>query len=315
MSFILLAPLLVALAHGGTPLLVEGEDREAAARDVSARTGLPRDQLDPLDISSLLDKPPQVIGDAVLRRCVRQPVGMEPARAELARAVVAQQSSDLVGALDHLDLAVASLGCLSELVDRTAAARIFLLRGAILSSQREIGGARSEFRTALSFDRDVSWDDSLPDSGHALLEEERDWSRRHRIIALPSELVSGPWLGGQELGAAGLEVADGLILAQYASPAGIRSAWMVVTGDASLLFPAAYREPVLERMAQPGGQREVELLLEATLPDFVAAYVHHASGGTWLVVMDAGVLETTELIPMELPGEPEPAKQRWWRRR
>ncbi len=314
MTSIPLIALLVTAAQARTPLVVEGVELESAAAEVVARTGLPRDQLHPVDVASLLDTPPQVVGDAVLRRCVHPPVEMEPARAELARAVAAQQSGDPMGALDHLDLAVASLGCLSELVDRAVAARIFLLRGAILASQQQIGDARSEFRTAVSFDPELTWRDDLPGGGHTAMTEERDRYKRHRVTAMPPSLVSGPWLGGQLVEDEGMQVAEGLILAQYSSPAGIRSAWMVVSGDASLIIPEAYRSPVLERMAQPERQPEVALLLAGVLPDFAAAYVHHASGGTWLVVKEDQGLETTELVPPQVPEEPEQPRRRRKRR-
>jgi hypothetical protein len=307
--------LMITAPYAATPVVVDGAGLEAAAAEVSARTGLPRDQLEPLDIAKLLDKPPQVVGQAVLRRCVQEPMGMEPARAELARAVAAQQSGDPVGALDHLDLAVASLGCLSELVDRATAARIFLLRGAILSSQREIGDARSEFRTAVSFDPELAWHDGLPDAGHAALVEERDRAKIHRIRAMPGALVSGPWLGGQVVEEEGLEVSDGLFLVQYASPAGIRSAWLVVSGDATLIIPGGYRSPVLENLADPARRREVELLLAATLPEFVAAYAHEGTGGTWLVIEEQGELQTTELVPPPPAQEPEEPKRRRKRQR
>ena len=314
MSVTAFVTLFATIAHAGTPLVVEGEDREASASEVTARTGLPRSQLEPLDVAKLLEQPPQIVGEAVLRRCTQDKVGMEPARADLSRAVAAQRSGDLLAALDHLDLAVSSLGCLSELVDRSIAARIFLLRGAILASRDEIEGARSELRTALSFDPRVAWHDDLPAGGQALLEEERDGSMRHRITALPSTRVSGPWLGGEVVGSAGLEVAHGLVLVQYSSPIGVRSAWMVVSGDATLVIPGAFRTPVLARMAEPDQRREVELLLEATLPDFAAAYVHHSSWGTWLVVQEGGALETPQLVPPKPAEEPEDPERRWWRR-
>jgi hypothetical protein len=314
MSVIPFVAFNVALALAGTPLVLEGVDGDTAVGEVSSRTGLPADQLEPLDIASLLDAPPQVVGAAVLRRCVRDTVGMESVRAELARAEAARRSGDPVGALDHLDLAVAGLGCLSELVDRPVAARIFLQRGAILAGQGELEGARSELRTALSFDPSLPWDAGLPVEGQALIEEERERSRGHRITALPSKLVSGPWLGGALVPEGGSEAAEGLVLVQYASPAGIRSAWMVVSGHATLVIPGAYRRPVLEGMAQPGARHEVEALLAATLPDFAAAYLHEASGGTWLVVEQAGALETTELVPAAPPEEPEAPRGRWWQR-
>ncbi len=307
--------LLFVTAHAVTPLVVEGEDVAAAARAVSERTGLPPSQLEPLDIGTLLEKPPQVVGHAVLRRCVGDPSGMEPVRAELARAAMARQAGDSVGSLDHLDLAVAALGCLSELVESSVAAQVFLQRGAVLAAQGDLDAARSELRTALSFEQGLAWDASLPSGAEQLLDDERDPAERFRVQAAPSGLVSGPWLGGRLVEAEGLEVAGGLLLAQYSSPAGIRSAWMVISGDASLLIPSAYHRPVLRGMVQADTRSELASLLEATLPDFIAAYVHHSAWGTWLVVGEDEGPRVSELVPPTPPEEPQDQERRWWRRR
>ncbi len=314
MSLLPFVALLLPVAHAGTPVVFEGQGGQAAVREVVTRTGLPPDQLVPLDIATLVESPPQVVGDAVLRRCVREPEGMESVRAELARAASARLAGDLFASLDHLDLAVAGLGCLDELVDGPVAAQIFLQRGAILAARGELDASRSELRTALSFDPELPWDTHLPGGAEDLLEEERSAVREYRVDAAPSGLVSGPWLGGQVIAAEGLPAASGLILAQYSSPAGIRTAWLVVSGDATLLVPEAYRPPLLPRMVEADGRRELGLLLGATVPDFVAAYVHDPVWGTWLVVDADGEPQISELVPAQPPPEPAEQPRRWWQR-
>lgn len=295
---LLLLPLLTLClpARAGVPVVVDGGDTSAAPALVALRTGLPTSQLQVVALSSLLDDPPQALGDAVMRRCAGQPTRMEAVRADLVRAEAAWQKRERVEALDQLDLAVAGLGCLGELVDRQVAARIFLLRGALEAERGQEEAARSELRTALAFEPELGWTSAFPVEGQVLLAEERLTPTDRGIEVVPAGTSSGPWVDGRTVGGTGerVGVAPGLHLAQHPSPAGIRSAWLVLAGDTTLVLPGSFRRPVLELLASPETRAPVAALLQATLPDFQAAYVSHG-GWLWLLTLGEGGVDTAEL--------------------
>jgi hypothetical protein len=296
------------LAHAGTPVVHDGGSPTEVVAAVSSRTGLPNTQLDAIPLDTLLDAPPQALGGAVVRRCTKGPTQNAAVESEVVRAEAALVvNKDPVGAMDHLDLAVAELGCLGELVDTKIAAKVFLMRGTL---GEEEGTARGEMRTALAFEREIVWYDKLPEAGQKLLEEERTNPATHRLDVAPASSSSGPWLDGRAVvvGSLGTTVQQGLHLVQYGTSTGIRSAWLVVGGDASLVIPGSFRRPVLERFAQKEAWPEVQALVAAAIPDFFAAYVSHG-GGLWLVSKDEGVVSTTEIAaPPPPPPEPEEGK-------
>lgn len=291
-------------ARAGIPVIHDGGVAAEVIAAASARTGLPQTELTAQALDTLLAAPPQVLGDAVIRRCAKTATQMPEVFAELARAEVAFAKQDPFGAMDHLDLAVATLGCLDQIVEPDAAARVFRLRGAVELSESDVEGARGELRTALAFEPTLVWDAGLPAAGAALLDEERAAVASCALGTMPPASTSGPWIDSRSATASPHQVAPGLHLAQYGTTAGIRSAWLVVGGDATLVVPTSFRRPVVERMADPAGRPQVEALLAAAIPDFYAGYVAFG-GGLWLVTRDQDQLATTELVAVP-PAEPVP---------
>ena len=216
---LLLPALTIPLAQAGVPVIydgVSGGDAASLLASVSEHTGLAAAELDAMPLDELLAAPPQALGDAVMRRCAGGPTELETVRAELVRAEAAGQQGDHLGAQDHLDLAVANLGCLGELVDTRVAARIFMLRGAIEAEQGDTEAARGELRTALAFAPDLAWDLSMPGEGQPLLIEERATPAALQVRVVPAGTSSGPWVDGRTLQGKGdrVAVASGLHLAQ-----------------------------------------------------------------------------------------------------
>ena len=124
--------LLVGLARAATPVVVDGPAPPQLLAELSALTGLPTEQLQVQALEPLLAAPPQALGDAVVRRCTGEATRTDQVQTELVRASAAWSGGqDEVGTQDHLDLAVAYLGCLGELADAPVAAQVFLLRGAL----------------------------------------------------------------------------------------------------------------------------------------------------------------------------------------
>lgn len=289
---LLLCMLTTALA--GVPVVFDSGDPTQVPAQVAARTGLPTSQLDATPLRDLLAQPPQALGDAVMRRCTSGPGQMTGVQSELVRAEAAWSAGQPLTALDHLDLAVAQLGCLGELVDPAVAARVFLLRGALEADADRIDAARGEFRTALAFSPDLAWDSRFPPAGAIVLVEEQAGVPAFGIGVVPAGTSSGPWVDGRTIGGGGdrVAVSPGLHLAQYPTAQGIRSAWMVVGGDTTLVLPGSFREPILERIADAETRPPLERLLQATIPRFSAAYVAHG-GGVWLVALEGDALVTS----------------------
>jgi len=310
-SITLLALLVGPPAHA-VPIVHDRADPTELVDTVAGRTGLPRDQLRPVAMDELRDAPPEVLGEAVLRRCAGSPTTATGLRTSLARAEAAWSDNDALGAFDQLDLAVSEMGCLGELIEPSVAARVFQLRGALEAQRDQPLAASSEFRTALGFDPDLTWVTRYPGVAAPMFEAERESPRPHAIVVLPSGTTSGPWIDGQALSAQGgrIAVSPGLHLVQHATPRGIRSAWLMVTGDAHLVLPESYREPILDAVLDPDRALEVAALLCAALPDFSAAYISHAEG-LWLVTEGS---EGPELAVVVEPPPPPPVEEEAGRR-
>ncbi len=313
--------MLIALLHpgalAGIPVVYDGEAAAAIER-TAQRTGLPADQLDGVALRELLDSPPQALGQAVMRHCAGELTDMSAVRAELVRAEAAWSRGEAGEAMDHADLGVTAAGCLRELAEAATLARLFLLRGALAAEGGDAEQARAELSSALAFEPELTWVDTFPAAGAAELAELRLEPPGLALTLVPGGGSGGPWLDSRPVADRGEQrsIRAGLHLAQATGSGGIRSAWLVVEGEATLVLPGSYRQPVLEQLADLDTRGEVEALLQATLPDFQAAYVT-SGGGLWLVTAADGAVQTTELLPLEEPEEEEraPPRRTWWRKR
>jgi hypothetical protein len=286
------------------PVVFDGADGAAVIALTAQKSGLPPAELDAVPLDRLLTGPPQLLGDAVMRRCSGAPSTMSVVRADLARAEAAWVKKDTLAAIDHLDLAVTQLGCLSEIVETAAAARIFMLRAELELNGPNPDDAGGELRTAVAFAPDIAWTATSVD-GSTILDEERAAEATAVVAVVPAASGAGPWIDGRGFPAGSTEmtVTPGLHLVQHGTPAGIRSAWLLVGGDATLVVPGNYRRPVLDAMLAPETRHPVEALLATTLPNFRAGYVSHAEG-LWLVTLEEGVVSTTEIAAPPPPAPP-----------
>lgn len=303
---------MLPAALAGTPVVYDGSSAIEALAQVSARTGLPTEQLTPVAFRDLIAGPPATLGAAVLRHCAADPIDMTTLRAELARAEAAWQRGEPQAAMDHLDLAVAWMSCLSALAEPVPLARLFLLRGALLAEFGQTEAALDELNTALAFQPILNWDDGFPAAGEALLAEAAASEINHTISLTPDGSSSGPWLDGHRAVGSAVAVRSGLHLVQVASTAGIRSAWLVVRQDADLIIPTSYQRSSLAWITAAEERDALLALLQASQSDLIAAYIVF-EGGMWLVTIDG---ETPSLTQLAAPPEPppEPAR-RWWQLR
>jgi hypothetical protein len=238
---------------------------------------------------------------------------MADVEAASVRAELAWRGGDVAGALDQLDLGIAALGCLVEIVQPPVAARLFLLRGGLYARAGEAERARSELVSAWALSPGVAWDPGLPDQGATTLAEVATASDLHVVDLVPAGNTSGPWLDGRAAPGVAVAVLPGLHLLQYTASPGVRSAWLMVDGGATVVFPSAYRRPVLQQMRDPAGWPAVEVLLWATLPEFHAAYVA-SEGGIWLVAQGLPTSVVRPPDPLPPPGTEEPKQRRRGRR-
>ncbi len=275
---VLSALSLMIVAAWGVPMVHDGGSGSTLALTVSERTGLPPEQLEPTDLSTLLKLTPRVLGAATLRHCAATATRVAELRASAVRAEASFRSGELPAALDELDLGIAGLGCLVERVEAPTATRLFLLRGALFAGRGELEAAREELRTALSFTPTMVYETWLPPEGAALTDELR--AEVPALILQVSPAGVGPNLDGQTVGAMA-SLRPGLHLLQIPSTAGLQSAWLTIAGEARLVVPGSFRRPILESLESPEARPEVEQLLRATLgeqPVYVAS-----GGGVWLV--------------------------------
>jgi len=296
---------LFTQAHGGVPLVYDGPDPAALVAEAARLTGLTADQFTPQALDGLLTAPTVVVGDAVLRPCVRDLSTVSEVRADLARAEAAWLQSALPVAVDHLDLAVAHLGCLSEVVDRGVAARVFQLRAAVLAAHGSPDLAAVEARSAVSFAPETPWPLAFGDAGAAIDAEVRAVSPSVSLRIVPAGGPAGPWLDGELVGTGG-QVRDALHLLQAGGVGGIRSSWLAVAGEATVVLPTAFRRPALDAIEREADRPALELLVLEVLPDVDAAYVSWA-GGLWLVARTDLGPNTTRLAA---PPNVEPISEK-----
>ena len=316
---------LIGSAWAGIPVILDETDGTSALAQVAQRTGLPEAQLDALYLRDLLDQDPSILGQAVLRHCAGAPTRAGGIRTEVARAEAAWRDGNALATMDHLDLAIAQLGCLVEFVEPTIASRMFALRAGLLAEQSERDRAIEELRSALAFEPDLVWNEAFPAEGARLLAEIRgevDSSQEApllhtELVVAPADSTSGPWIDGVDVKdtSGHVTLSLGAHLLQTASVAGITSGWLSLGGPATLVVPTSYRRPILEKMSDPSDRAEVEALIMTSLDDFEAAYAA-IQGGLWLITTDDdGLPFTTELVAIPPPPDPEADKgNRWWKR-
>lgn len=308
----------ISTALADTPVLYEDGTDQDAIQAVTERTGLPSDQLKAHPIASLLNQAPVVLGDAVMRHCSGQPTTMTQVRSEIARGESAWRTGGSPRvAMDHLDLAISKLGCLQELADPEPLATLFLLRGA-LTAVHDPDGAATELRSALALAPSLNWPEDLPPAGAPLLAAARLAGSDHTLSVSPEGTSAGPWIDGRTLtNSSTLQLGAGLHLLQTASTAGIRTAWLVVGGDAHLVLPMNYRRPLLARMHEPSAQTSIGWLLATSSPDFQAGYVT-VDDGLWLVTMEQQAIRLDQLSAPTVAVEEAPLtfwqRLRFWRR-
>ena len=316
-------PTVLALGCGeawAVPLVVDGVAPADAQTAAAAVAGLPVDQLEPVSLPLLLQRPAGALGDATLRHCAGSPTSGAVVRAHVQRADLAVRSGATAEAADHLDLGLTALGCLGERVEPAVAARLFLMRGALAAADGQTEVARGELRTALSFVPQLAWDAALPGTAE-LLQAERaahmdcptapSCAGGAPLRVLPSARSAGPWLDGRALaaGADPTPVPPGLHLLQVAGTGGLRSAWLTVRGESSVVLPDALRRPLTPGAGGPTDA--LRGLLALTLPGVSAAYVW-ADGGMWLVELDPAVPDRAALTTLQAPAAPpaEPPERR-----
>jgi hypothetical protein len=307
-------PTLLALviglapAHAAVPLVHSGATAADAVAATVAATGLPPEQLAPVSLKTVLSAAPRAVGAAALRHCAGAATRGPEVRAHVVRAEAAWRDGDERGAMDQLDLGIARLGCLTEKVDTVAVTRLFLLRGGLLARAERPEDARAELVTALGFTPAAVWDEWLPSDGRSLLDTLHAEPAAATLTVAPMRPSTGPWVDGHApMDGGPFSLRPGLHLVQAATPKGIRSAWMTVEGDATLVLPASFRAPVLGGLSESQRWLGVARLLESTQQ--AEAVYAAADGGVWLVSFEQAEPVVTVLAAPPVP-EPDDGKKR-----
>lgn len=303
---LLLLSLLSGPLHAAVPVLYDSGDPAAIVELLSSRTGLPTSQFEPVPLDRALASPPRTLGGAALRHCAGATTRVSDSKALLIRALAALREQDRATAIDQTDLGISGLGCLNERADLTVAARLFLLRGALLAGSQDTSQPIAEFRTALALSPSLTWDPTLPPQGQELFESARESIPLVALVISPRESASGPWIDGKDPPPdnAPLQLSPGLHLLQVPSTSGLRTAWLTLEKDATLVVPGDYRQPILARIVDPATRADLENLLLTTIsPD--AVYVS-AAGGLYLISAEQGVAHTTVIAE---PPPPPPVEE------
>ena len=304
--------LLASAGWAGTPVVHDSDNVTDLLRQISTRTAVPMDQLEGIHIEVLTHRPPTVHGDGSLRHCSGTTFAAAELRALELRAETAWRAGEVQSALDLLDLGIMQLGCLRERVDRKTASRMFLLRAGLLAHTGNPEGAVEEAGSALALSPDVAWEATLPPEGARALELARADHASGSVRIVP-RVTTPPWVDGSPLPAGPpASKRQGLHLVQVPSTAGLQSAWLTLRGDATLVLPAGFRAPVLERMRT--SDPALLSLLHVTVGD---APTYVASGeGLWFITYEDGNPSVETIAePAPLPAEVEAPSQTRRRRR
>jgi hypothetical protein len=305
----------LAATPGALPVVHDGDDAPTALARAVKATGLPSAQLAPTALDTLLTRPAAVVGRGALRHCAGAPTRGPEVRAFAVRAEAAWRAGDAAAALDQLDLGIAAAGCLAEKVEAPVVARLFLLRAGLLLARDDAAAARAELRAAVALAPTATWDPAWPAAGAALLDDERaahatcapTCPSAFGLVQAPAAAAVAPWVDGRPLPAAGTAASPGLHLVQVPGPTGLRSAWLLLDGHATLVVPGSFRRPILEGLATGRGA-EVVALVEATLgpgPAYVTA-----GGGVWLVEPARGTEAVSVLVPPATSASPAEAPKK-----
>ena len=302
-------------ALAGVPVVHDGEDAVTRAALVD-QTGLPASQFDLLSLREARKLAPRVVGAATLRHCSGSPTRAAELRALQVRAESALRDGEASVAQDHLDLAIAGLGCLSEPVEAKVGARLLLLRGVAMAQAGDAERARAELQTALALDPEVKWLEGLAEEHAILLEETRATTPSAELTISPPPRGATPWVDGKPV-KVGVVVRPGLHLVQVPSTSGLRSAWMTIHGDAALVVLEGQRPQHLAGIAAKPPDRHAVWLLDA-LAEEPSVYVVH-KGGIWLAELEGERPVVSELRPPAATAvqdaEPEPSGRKKKRRR
>lgn len=146
-------------------------------------------------------------------------------------------------AIGVLASAVASLPCDRQVVPAEVPGRLFMLRGLALYFLGEQDQARASFRSAISLNRYIQWDNNYPpDPRQAFLDAREDALRagtaRIQVVAAPGEVAQFVVDGSAVADAGtGVELLSGTHLVQYRmSDGSFHSATVVVGGGETRLM-------------------------------------------------------------------------------
>jgi hypothetical protein len=294
--------LSLALSQAAIPLLVEGPV-PAAVQRVSERTGIPEDQFQIVLLDDVLKGAPLGMGSLSLRACPFSPAKATEVRAAVTRAESALRSDDIEGAVDQLDLGTTLLGCLSERVEPQVASQLFVLRATAALKQNKPELATQELAAAQSFTPTLAWDASLGVEGGPLLEAVTSTPASAEVRVYPAISPSRPWVDGRPIEGERVRLRPGLHHIQVSSTAGIRSVWMHLEGDGSLIAPTSFRRPVLEGLEDSNRRHETERLLQAAGRSSVVYALDLNS--LYLISFESEIPQTTPLIrPAKSTEEP-----------
>ena len=305
--------LVSSIGWAQTPVVHDSDDVTDVLRRISERTAVPMNQLEGIHIDTLTKRPPTIDGEGSLRHCSGATFTAPELRALELRAETAWRAGEAQEALDQLDLGITQLGCLRERVEKKTATRMFLLRAGLLAHAGNTSSAIEEASSALALTPDVAWDDKLPPEGEPVLAEAKNTERSGSIRVVP-RVTTPPWVDGAALpSGAPVSKRPGLHLVQIPSTSGLQSAWLTLQGDATLVLPAGFRAPVLDRMRS--SDPALMQLLHATVGD---APTYVASGeGIWFITYTNGTpaIETlAEPLPMPPTEADAPSSKRKRRR-
>jgi hypothetical protein len=294
--------LFVGISQAAIPLLIEGPV-PAAAQRVSERTGIPEDQFQVVLLDDVLKGAPLAMGALSVRSCPFSPSKATDVRAAVTRAETALRSDNIEGAVDQLDLGTTLMGCLSERVEPQVASQLFVLRATVAFKQNKPELASQELAAALSFSPTLAWDAALSEDGATLLENVRSTPVSAEVRVYPGMSPSRPWVDGRPVEGDRVRLRPGLHHVQVSSTAGIRSVWMNLEGDGSLIAPTSYRRPVLEGLEDSNRRHETERLLQAAGRSTVV-YALDANS-LYLISYESEIPQTTPLIrPPKAADEP-----------
>lgn len=255
-----------------TAIVLYAGDPRAAVAAVARSTGRVEWELEPAQIADGAVAPrAELTGSPAPASCAA-PTTSAAVHAAVSRAEARVVAAEWGPAAAELDGGIVAIGCLTDPVEASIAARLFLLDGAVYAMSGDPSRAQRSFRQAITFQSGLPWDAVLPVDARVPFDAIAAEVRPSVHIALGTGVAdpSSVFIDGRPAGAVsgGFDVVAGPHVLQVIAPTIATLAVDVAPGAAlTLTVPAALDADAVTRAGDPAVRAAITAVIVRSYPD------------------------------------------------